>query len=914
MMGFSIKTPLVLLLIPVVFLILFVTFKKLRMKNNIRRRIVFLTRGLVCLFLILAMAGISLHFKGTQGATVFLLDMSDSTTASQKEMVTQVKEALKKKPQREQAAVIAFGKDSKVEQFLSSNPQFAKVETTPVTTATNLEEAVETAMGLYPSGAGKRMVLLTDGQENEGNLQNMVSQVTASKVDVQVMRIENEDSPEVYVDSVTIPEQVDVGDHFQVQTTIVSNCSTTAEVCLYQGNKRKKKIAVELTAGENQFVFSDTQKETGLKNYRVTVEAVKDTRSVNNEYVSFTNAKTGDVILLIEGKKGESKEFQKVLKAANIVYDVILPGQAPRKMIAMQNYKAMVLLDVYAEDLPDGFLNNIDSYVKDYAGGVAAIGGENSFALGNYKDTPLEDILPVYMDLRGEKEVPKMAMTLVIDHSGSMGEGSQFRTNLSLAKEAANGAVDNLREDDQFGAITFDDTYDWVVKLGSADNKEDIKETINSISLGGGTSIYPALNAAVDGLIKSDAKIRHVILLTDGQDSMQDYEDLLKKASENGVTISTVAVGTGSDQNLLQQLAENGGGRYYYTDMGSDMPRIFAQEVFLSARAYLVNETFVPQVTSNSPLISEVTKEGVPSLYGYVAATPKEMATVHLKSSQDDPILTTWQYGLGKTAAFQSDGTGEWTGEWVKWDQYPVLWKNLLRWMITEQDSEGQLSISQQGSSVHLTYEADQYDSATTVTGVYTDSEGNQKEIKLNALRPGVYEADVNPDEAGVYSLSVTKKDGDHTASISRAFAVQYSGEYRFATDSGALEQFVNAVDGTWITQLSGVFSTRLKEGKSIWNLTTAFLVLSFLVFLFDVVNRRLDLRIPEAVEQHQEAHRLKKEAKQQVREEKKEAVKAKKPAKPMKKEKIKKPAKKEEPQSLDMNTLLQKKKERDQR
>lgn len=908
-MGFSIKTPLVLLLIPVVFFILFVTMKKLRMKNTLRRQFVCLIRGAVLLFLIFAMAGISFHFNGNAGATVFLLDMSDSTASSQEKMMEEVKEALRKMPEREQAAVVAFGKNSKVEQFLSSNPQFAKVETTPVTTATNLEKAVETAMGIYPSGAGKRMVLITDGQENEGNLKEMVSQVTASKVDVQVMRLEKEDAQEVYVDSVTIPEQVDVGDHFQVQVTIVSNVNTTAEVSLYQGNTRKKKIAVELAAGENQFVFSDTQKEAGLKNYRVTVEAVKDTLTVNNEYVSYTNAKTGDVILLIEGKKGESSEFQKVLNAANIAYDVIVPGKAPRNMVAMQNYQAMILLDVHQEDLPEGFLNNIDGYVKDYAGAVAAIGGENSFALGNYKDTPLEDILPVYMDLRGEKEVPKMAMTLVIDHSGSMSDGNRYQTCLSLAKEAANGAVDNLREDDLFGVIAFDDAYDWVVKLGTADQKDSIKDTINSIPLGGGTSIYPALNAAVDGLIKSDAKIRHVILLTDGQDSMTDYEDLIKKAEENGVTISTVAVGTGSDQKLLKQLAENGGGRYYYTDINSDMPRIFAQEVFLSARAYLVNETFVPEISSNSSLISEVTREGIPALHGYVAATPKEMATVHLKSDQDDPILTTWQYGLGKTVAFQSDGTGEWTGEWAKWDQYPVLWKNLLRWMITPQDTDGDLSISQQGSSVHITYEAAEYDSSTTVFGVYTDSEGNDREIQLKASRPGVYEADVNPDEAGVYSLNVTKKDGEHTSSVNRAFAVQYSREYRFSDDSDVLDQFVNAVDGKWLTGLDNVFSTRLKEGRTTWNLTNLFLMMSLLLFLLDIVNRRLDLRIPEAVRQKKESLAENRNRKVQNKEVEKAA---KKPEKTVKKQKSVKKEKKEEPEYLDMNTLLKKKKERD--
>ena len=76
----------------------------------------------------------------------------------------------------------------------------------------------------------------------------------------------------------------------------------------------------------------------------------------------------------------------------------------------------------------------------------------------------------------------------------------------------------------------------------------------------------------------------------------------------------TVAVGPESDQQLLQDLAERCGGRFYYTDINSGIPKIFAQEIILSGKSYLVNEEFVPVITSNSELIEGLMDEGVPTL------------------------------------------------------------------------------------------------------------------------------------------------------------------------------------------------------------------------------------------------------------------------------------------------------------
>lgn len=816
------------------------------LRGRRQKRAILLLRGLVALCLLLAWRNPSLVLGSQPSATVFLVDVSDSVAGWERESAAFVREAIDALPEKEQSGVIAFGKEAHIEQFMNEKRLFSELETVITSSATNLNRAVATALGMFPDNAPKRLVLLTDGKETEGNIEEFSTLLKEKKIQLVVKKWEDAGTAEVSVDSVVVPDKVSIGDSFKVNIRIQSNIETEATLSLYAGNEKKAEKRIQLQKGSNQFVFTDKQTAPGLKSYRVMIEPDTDSITINNEYSAYTQAESPETILLIEGKPGQGDEFARLLTAANIAYQKIVPQAAPRTLMELSVYRSVFLLDVYAEDLPEGFLNNIEAYIKDYGGGLGAIGGSNSFALGGYRDTPLETVLPVDMDLKGEKEIPKMAMVMVIDRSGSMAFGDGRTSQLTLAKEAAAKTLDSLREEDEVGVIAFESTYDWVVKLTQVTDKEAIEENIASIGLGGGTSIYPAVEAAQKALAGSDAKRKHIILLTDGQDGYRNYDELLSRLSEEDISLSTVAVGEGSDRELLSYLSREGNGRSYYTDIHSDIPRIFAQEVFLAARDYLVNQKFTPVITSNSSLIREAVKDGVPPLYGYVAASPKERALVHLESDTEDPLYATWQYGLGRTAAFLSDGENNWTRDWASWEGYPLLIKQMVNWTISDTiEEKNKLETAQKGNTLKISYELAEYTEGSTAEAVFTDEDGEQKTLELSQIKPGSFEGEITLEKIGIYGINVRQKEnGSVVESRNTAAALQYSEEYRPVEDIAAFEAFVEGNMGSYVDTPAQAVENKPEDVRGYTSLGNLFLILAILFFVLDIIIRRF--RLPE--------------------------------------------------------------------
>ncbi len=845
--GVNLRTPLIICVLVLLALEWYITLGQgvLPRKDIRRRRTIQVLQGSVVLLLLLAIWNPSVNMGNKDTTTIFLVDVSDSVSGQKQEIEQFVKDALKEMPTDNKAGVIAFGADSRVEQFVSEKNLFMGLETVPVTTATNLEQAVQGALALFPEEEGKRLVLITDGKENEGSLKAVTQSVRNGNVQVQVKKLASLIGEEVFVENLQVPDKINIGDTFKVEVTIQSNVKTGALLSLYAGNALKSQREVELETGSNRFVFKDVQEADGLKTYRVIIEPAKDTKSINNEYTAFTRAEAPSKVLLIEGKEGTSAAMEEILAAANINYQLAVPGAAPRTIMEMNQYKSVVLLNVHADDLPEGFMSNIEAYVRDYAGGLVAIGGDNSFALGNYRGSVLEKVLPVYMDLQGEKEVPKMAVALVIDRSGSMAGGNEFYNQLELAKESAVAALDTLRETDEIGVIAFESSYEWVVPMTTATDRESLEDAIYSIGLGGGTSIYPAVDAACQKLKESNAKLKHIILLTDGQDGFNQYEDLLEDLNQSGITLSTVAVGDGADAFLLEYLAEEGKGRIYYTDIDTDIPRIFAKEIYLSVNSYLINEPFTPIRTAQKDMLDGVVEDGLPVMYGYIASTKKELATLHLMSEKEDPILTSWQYGLGKTVAFNSDGENNWTANYAAWSDYPLFWKNIIEYTMTSMSATGNdLSIEQRGSGTQITYTTESYNEATSVEVVATDEEGNSQKVVLNPTSPGVFEGNFVTKDTGVYSINVTQREEGEVVSIENtATAVQYSSEYRIAEDNGLLEEWVKETSGTFIEEPKGIFEKSVKHTDSKRSLATYFLLAAVLLFMAVIVWKRLDVR-----------------------------------------------------------------------
>lgn len=843
-MSISFVRPMFLLLIPIVIGLLIYSMKYMFSRSMSAKVGQVVLRALLATFLIIALTGMSVKITGKDTTTMYLVDVSDSVRERRDDVVKFVKESAKSKGKHDYIGVITFGSNSRVEQFIDKEMTFTGVQADVVTEATNLEDAVKMALQQMGEDNAKRIVLITDGNENEGSIKNVASTVVQSGCVFEIKKIEENIADEVYVSDMKIPDEAGIGENFNIEVEVESNTATQAVVSLYSGRTLKGQQTVQLQKGTNNFIFKDTQTDEGLKTYRVVVEAEKDTLSVNNEFSAYTNIEVELPLLIVEGAQGNGENLRMMFDSLGIRYAVSSTSTVPTTISDFSEYAAIVMIDVYAPDLADGFEDNLESYVRNYGGGLIITGGQNSYALGGYRGTPIETVSPVYMDLTGENEIPSTAFMMIIDKSGSMSDGNGVITNLDLAKESAVAALDNLRPDDYVGVIAFDDTFEKVVPIQHPDDIGTIAQKIYSISIEGGTSIYPALLQGATDISATDAMIKHIILLTDGQDYMDDYADLKKSINDAGITLSTVAVGSGCNMELLQGLADDCNGRCFYTDINSDLPRIFAQEVFLASNEYLVNETFVPIVTSNDMNMNSIASGGLPELYGYVATSKKERAIEVLESPFGDPILAYWQYGLGKSVAWTSDVTGQWSGQYSNWENNQELWHNIVQYVTQDMGMEGAyVSVEQKGSKSVVKFSTSEFSGDTEIKAIVMDDEGNEKEVTLDPKKPGEFEGVIPTKGTGVYTVNVQQYEGEEcVGAVNTAVINQYSLEYRFYPNNTLLEEFANTVGGIFIEKPSEVFDTSPEFVKARWNLATPLLILTAVLFLLDIAARRFNI------------------------------------------------------------------------
>ena len=812
-----------------------------------RGKFYWFVRGVVLLCVILALFGIQIYRGSGKTATVFVVDLSDSNKEHLNEAQQYLQETISKMPSGNAYGIVTFGKDTLVEQFLTTEKHYNGLMTIPEKAATNFEEAVSKALTLIPGEYKKRLVVLTDGKETRGDIRNMSQALTAGQTEFLTLLYENEEKPDAYIDNVTLPSYLHSGDKYSITVLVESNYDTDAVITLYRGSSQMAADNVHLNKGSNRFVFraqvdADTD-SSAMENLRVQVQAQGDTCQENDYFSAYSVVETSPKVLVIAGRDTNTAAFSTVLKAAGCDYSVVSAINAPDSINAMLEYKTIIVVDTYIDDLPTKFLENLETYVKDYGCGFICCGGENSFALGGYRDTVLETVLPVDMQLRGVNEMPSMAMVMVIDRSGSMTgkAGVLSISNLDIAVRAATVAVDNLNDTDFVGILTFDDKYEWQVALCQADDKAAIKDKINQIQDGGGTTIKPALQEAVDVLAKNDASIKHIVLLTDGMGETNNYDDIVNSCAAHEITLSTVAVGDSSDKKLLRYLAEKCGGRYYYSDMSSDIPRIFAQEVFLGGDSYIQNGVFSLSVQGGHELTGNLFPNGWPSLYGYISATPKTASSPVIQSAEKgDPILTVWQYGLGRTAAWNSDVTGEWTGAFAGQEDYVQLWKRIVDYSTGNAGmGEDNVNIVTVGEQTTIDYQTNDYGSATEVLITVIDPKGTATEEKLHATAPGKYTTELSTPQTGLYHFNIRRTEsGEIQNYMTTAAAVQFSDEYKFDVSMDAYLNFAQQY-GSVITEDEPIWtriSTRTREG---YPLTNWLLVLAVCLFLVDVTLRR---------------------------------------------------------------------------
>ncbi len=419
--------------------------------------------------------------------------------------------------------------------------------------------------------------------------------------------------------------------------------------------------------------FEDRAGDEKLLHYEVAVRAADDTVAQNNQAGAAAVSEGTARVLLLSDAPESARHFEWALRQEGIELNVRPAEGAPTQISDLRNFDTVIIDNVPASALSREQMELLRGYVRDFGGGLIMLGGDEAFGLGGYFRTAVEDVLPVQCDFQKEEETPSLALSLVIDRSGSMSG-----IPIELAKAAAKASVDLLGPRDYASVIAFDSAAYPVVPLQSAANAAAIGADIASITAGGGTSMAPAMEEALRQLSTSTAKLKHVILLTDGVSTPGPFDQLAGEMARSGITVSTVAVG-GADTALLAQIAEWGNGRYYETSDWSTIPQIFTKETMTASKSAIQEFPFLATPVRAVDFLEGVPWDAAPFLLGYVRTKAKPTSETWLVTERGDPLLTTWRFGLGTTAAFTSDARNRWAVEWLRWPGYGKFWGQLLR-------------------------------------------------------------------------------------------------------------------------------------------------------------------------------------------------------------------------------------------
>lgn len=835
-MGFHVDEPLWFLALVPAGLMVFMMWRSKIVVSKGRKRVLLTLRTLVTVLIISALAGVHILWPVEDLAAVFVGDLSESTGHEHDDMLEAVNQAIKEKASRDRIGVITAGTEAKVERPLTNRSNaLTDFQTSVNPDHSNLASGLRLAGGLFSEKGTGRVVLMSDGNENIGDVKREARLLKRQGYVVDVLPFSARRSMDVAISSFDVPQTVYAGEKASLSLTLSSNTKSDSRVRIYQDNELILDETIPIDSGMNQYSFDHLIKQAGFHTYRAEVVTEGDQIGENNQLHAFTDAQGLPKVLIVEGRQGAAANAEDALQSSALAVEVTKPELLPTKLSAYLNYKSIILSNVPATALSTKQMTLIQKAVRDFGVGLIMTGGDESFGLGGYFQTPIEKALPVYMDIKGKKQMPSLGLMTVIDKSGSMGG-----MKISLAREAAARSVELLRPKDTLGVIAFDARARQIVKTGPIEDKQEIMDKIRSITASGGTNIFGPLSKAYEQIKPLKLQRKHIILLTDGHSATQmDYLKMIKNAKENQITISTIAVGPGADAALLQEIAEAGGGRFYHVLDVSSIPTIFSRETVLMTRTYIEDDPFHPQVVNGYQWRAHF-QEGVPKMNAYIATTAKGRAQQVLVSKKQDPILTRWQYGLGKTAAWTSDLSGKWAGDWPVWQQWAPLWNDIVTWTFPQYDKEAyNVEKSINGNQVTLKITSTETDSSQ-LKAKLVNGEGKNIGLPLAVKAPGEYEGTFTASQAGVYYLQLTQTNGKKvTGSFKTGIVVPYSAEYASHEKNMKLLKEVADIGGGNVLESAGSALRELPASYKKQELFQWLLIAALLLFMLDVAVRR---------------------------------------------------------------------------
>jgi len=822
-----------------------------------RRTIALSLRVLILAGLCLALAGTKLLKSQDSLCVIFLVDGSKSISEDQRDLAVEyVKDATQNMHRgKDKLGVVVFGEDASLETAPSESPQVDKLETITKRDNTDIAQAARLGLASFPEGSAKRMVLLCDGNETLGRATEEARVAAANEVPIDIVRLHTPYENEVALDQVVMPPRVKIGEPFDLKVVVNAIAGGQGKLMVYRNKQLYGEQDVKWVRGKSVFRLRQSLEEAGFWTYQVVLVTDDDSLVENNTAMGFTHVEGAPRVLFCSGDLANDKYIPNDLADGHMKVETAGPAGIPTDLSDIATYDAVIFSDIPATAMRKQQMELIRSACRDLGTGFMMLGGENSFGMGGYFKTPVEETLPVSMDITHKKHFPATSLVIAVDTSGSMAMIEGGKQKIEIANEAACLAAELLTQRDQLCVLSVDTMAAEVLPLSNVEDVERIKQQIRTMRPGGGGIFCrTALVKGYDVLRSQQCtgQIRHMILAADGADAeqLEGCEKLARDMLEQEkITTTVISLEEAQFTPELKRVAEAGGGRLYVAQKMEDVPRIYTRETMIVARSPVIEEPFYPIVDSSAQALRGIDWSTSPPLLGYVGTTEKETAQVSMRTHKDDPLLASWQFGVGTSVAFTSDGKSRWGAEWVGWSGSPKFWQQVVRSMLRAADrgnfestvdierGEGTITVEALGDS-------DEFLNYLEIRARLLTPDNEGHDLKLEQIAPGRYQQRFDAKAVGPYmvNLSYTLPDGTKSSQNTGA-VIPYPEEYRkLDPDDFMLSRIADITGGRRLDfkQVSDVYGKERRVARTpvpIWPALTLFSVLAFVA---DVATRRL--------------------------------------------------------------------------
>jgi uncharacterized membrane protein len=742
----------------------------------------------VLMLVVLALAGLQ-WLKPQEGLNIyFLLDRSDSVPSPQQEAARRlVNRWIESKPKTDKAGLLAFGAEAALETTASDlvDTRSTKVLAVVNTERTDIAAAIRLGTAAFPERGQKRLVLLSDGQENLGDALTALLQAKPLGVSLDVVPLGVERGQDISLQRLSLPSQVKPHQPFEVKVFVQSDQARSALLRVYRNQVPFDAVPIQVQPGKNLFAFQQTLGEPGFYTYTVHVEAAGDPVPQNNQAIGFVSVRGEPRVLIVSAAPDQDRPLAEALQSAKLQVKLTDLAGLPTSLAELADYDSVFISNLAAGDLGEETMKRIESAVRDFGVGLVCVGGDQTYTAGAYRGTPLERVLPVDMELDSKKVLPKGAVALVM-------HGMEFANGNQVARDCALGVLDALGPQDELGVVLWDGTERWLVPLSPVGDKRAHGRAIAGMNQGDLPSFQGVMTKAYEALRQSTANLKHIIVFSDG-DPAPPSPALMENIRAARITVSTVLIAGHAGPDTMIQIAEAGGGQFYNVQDPAQLPQIFIKEAALILKSAIIEEPFRPQQTASSELLKGISPDEFPTLLGYVSTSPKARAETPLVSHRGDPVLAHWQIGLGRAAAFTSDAKARWARDWLAWPKYRQFWAQVAQWSLRRLDNAdltAEVSVDQgQGHlSVEALDEKGDYRNFLHLQAVVVSPKGERQTVRLDQTGPGRYETRFAMREVGSYLINLMEiKDGQVAGVQWAGASINHSPEYSATGPNWAL-------------------------------------------------------------------------------------------------------------------------------